>query len=226
MTKNGWIAALALTAAAGAHADVVLGSYDFNSAQFGDTLAQSDGGTWAAGNWLNVANGDPGSPSYLTGANFNTGIANIGLGGNAAVYTIGYSTAISNGTGSDLGIVTARFSVSDSVTIEVSTDGGITFSAAKTYAPGAGVDSGSDCLYYYGAGGGGQFSCDLFVTEVDLSDLGVSDGAAVNAIRVTGAPELDLVRVAGFADANGVPLPGTLALTGLGLLLAGALRRR
>src|SRR4029077_5715233 len=100
---------------------ISLGPFTFNDLQFGDTLAESDGGTFRNLNWLNIVNENPGNPGALTGANFDTGIANIGLNG-APVYTIGYNTVIANNPGADLGIVSARFS-SDTFRLEVSTDG-------------------------------------------------------------------------------------------------------
>ena len=61
---------------------LTLGSFNFNDSQFGNTLGESDGGTFSDNNWLNVVNANPGNPGALTGANVNTGIANIGLSAN------------------------------------------------------------------------------------------------------------------------------------------------
>lgn len=208
-----------------AHAGVILGPFEFDSALFGDTLLQSDGGTFASFSWLNVVNADPGSPGYLTGANFDTGIANIGLGGTVS-YTIGYSNPISNTSGADdLGVVTARFSVNDTISMAVSTDGGATFSGSLNFGPALAQATGVGCSYFFG--GGGPFACNLFVTPIDLSLFGLADGAMVNAIRVTGSPELDLIRVAGFAkDGVSVPEPTTLGLLATALMPFAIRRRR
>jgi len=190
---------------------VSLGSFSFDSSQFGNSLGQSDGGSFAATNWLNVINTNPGSPAYLTGANFDTGISNIGLSA-SPVYTIGYNTPITNGPGADLGVVTARFSSSD--TIDLTINGN-----SVSYGPALATSTSVFKSYFYG--GTGPYDAILYVTLIDLSDFAVSDGASVNSIAVTGSPELDLVRIAGLAVPTEVPLPATIPLfaSGLGVLL-------
>jgi hypothetical protein len=97
----------------GVHADVFLGPFNFNAAQFGNSLWEQDGGAHSASNWLNTVNADPGNPGYLTGANFETGIANIGLFGGPRSYNIGYDNPLVNVAGPDFGVVVARFSTNN-----------------------------------------------------------------------------------------------------------------
>ena len=62
---------------------------------------------------------------------------------------------------------------------------------------------------------GGPFDAELFVQPVDLSNFGVALGESVRATQVSGSPQLDLIRVAGFLA---VPEPSTIALFGVGIL--------
>lgn len=196
------LASLALPAAA----QTTLGAFTFDDALFGNTLVESDGGAFSAVNWLNVVNVDPGNPGYLTGLGFDTGVANIG---GTPDYTIGYSTAILNAAGDDLGIVAARYS-SDTFTLSVSADG-VTFSGPLAFGPGVGVATGDTRSYYYG--GGGPYPADLFVYPIDLSAFGIASGGSIVAVKVTGAPQADLIRVAGFRAATpAVPEPGAAAM--------------
>lgn len=215
------VAASALAFAGSAQA-ITLGAFEFDNGEFGDTLLESDGGAFSASNWLNVANADPGNPGYLTGASFDTGIANIGLSGTPS-YTIGYTGGVDNGSGDDFGIVTARYSVSDAITIEFSLDG-ITFSGPIVLGSGLAVSTGVNKSYYYG--GGGPFDSTLFVTSIDLSDYGFGAGDTIKAARITGSPELDLIRVAGLGAAVPEPTTWALMIAGFGLAGAGLRRRR
>jgi len=208
--------ACAVSASSAVAGTVSLGSFTFNSDQFGDTLSQSDGGTYAAANWVNIVASDPGSPAYLTGANFDTGIANIGLTGPVS-YTIGYNTPITNNSGADIGVVTARFSFGDAVTLTIN---GIT----KTYGPDPdpAISTGVSIPYYYAPSPLLQ-PADLWVTLIDLNDFSVAGGASINSLVVTGSPELDLIRVAGLIPSSSpseTPLPAALPLfaSGLGAL--------
>ena len=115
MRLVGWVlVAIACTSLANG-STITLGTFNFNSNQFGNTLNESDGGTFRSSNWLNVVDADPGNPGALTGPNFNTGIANIGFNTTTAIdYTIGYNTPIVNGPGNDMGLVTATATLATS----------------------------------------------------------------------------------------------------------------
>lgn len=212
-----------------AAAQTTLGAFTFDDALFGNTLVESDGGAFSALNWLNVVNVDPGNPGYLTGLGFDTGVANIGLGGSPD-YTIGYSTAILNAAGDDLGIVAGRYSA-DTFTLSVSADG-LAFSGPLAFGPAVGVATGDTRSYYYG--GGGPYPADLYVYPIDLSAFGIAPGGSIVAVKVSGTPQADLIRVAGFHAATPVvPEPGAAtmlvgagAVAGLGFLRRGARGRR
>ena len=216
-----------LLMAGAVRADVPLGSFDFNSSQFGNSLLESDGGTFSSQNWLNVVNADPGNPAYLTGANFDTGIANIGLS-SPVTYTIGYNTPIVNGPGDDLGVVVARFSTDSFLMgVAISPDG-TTFTPDVGIAADTAVDTGVTRTYFYN--GGGPYTANLLVHSLDLGSVfGLAAGDAIAAVRITGNTELDLIRAAGFGNGGPgpvVPLPGAVVLAALGLSFAGWRCRR
>jgi len=84
-----------------------------------------------------------------------------------------------NHSGYDLGIVTARFSTDDSAYLEVSSDGGSTFSSSLTFGPLAAVGTGAYYEYYYGNVLDGCSTGYLYVTPVDLLDFGILDDATI-----------------------------------------------
>lgn len=213
------VSLLAVAAVAAAGAQTTPDTFVFDDNLFGNTLLESDGGTFSFSNWLNVVQSNPGNPGFLTGVGFDTGIGNIGMGGISTTYTIGYSTTIFNNPGDDLGVVVARYT-EDDISLAVSEDGS-GFSSIITFGPQQAFDTGVHKLYFYG--GGGPFDAELFVQPVDLSDFGVAPGAGIVAARVTGSPQLDLVRVAGF---QAVPEPASMLALGLGLGVFWRSRRR
>jgi len=213
-------ALVAVGLAGSAHA-VTLGTFTFDDSKFGDTLVESDGGSHSSGNWLNVNLADPGNPGYLTGANFDTGVANIGING-PVTYEIGYSSGIANVDGFDLGIVTARYSVNDPITVALSSDG-INWSVGFELSPGLAVATGVTKDYYYG--GSSSTPAELFVTSLDLSDWGFGAGDSLAAIRITGTTELDLIRAAGLGGAVPEPASWAMMIAGFGLV-GGTMRRQ
>jgi hypothetical protein len=207
---------------------ITLGSFNFNSNQFGNTLNESDGGTYRMSNWLNIVNADPGNPGAITGPNFNTGIANIGDFSSVAIdYTIGYNTPIVNGAGVDMGLVTGYSYFGDTYHVAVSTDG-INFTSFVDFKGSSGTDTLVNMSYYYG--GGGPFSTDLIVVPIDLSAFGIAPGGSVVAVELEGRPgeQPDLFRIAGFQSSSSTtPEPGSLVLFGSGLVgLSSILRRK
>jgi hypothetical protein len=164
-------------------AQVTLGAFTFNNSQFGNILTESDGGVFSASNWLNLVNADPGNPAYLTGTNFDTGIANIP---GSVTYTIGYTTPIVNGAGNDFAIIAGYDTFADAsgstVTLSVSTDG-IGFSPAQTLTTGS-IATGEFRNYLYA--GTGPFPTELFVLPLDLSSFGIAPGGSIAAVRFFG----------------------------------------
>lgn len=208
-----------LLSTSAANASINLGTYSFDANEFGNTLLESDGGSFSAGNWLNIANVNPGNPGYLTGANFDTGIANLNAG--SATYTIGYSQAITNGAGDDMGIVAARYSA-DTFDVSVSLDG-VNFSPTISFGPGTGVATGVFKNYFYG--GGGPYAAQLYVSPVNLDVFGIASNASIVSVRISGNPQADLIRVAGFAD-GAIPEPGAIAIWSVFGLVGLSFRRR
>lgn len=205
------MASLVLTAALGGSSFALgLGSFNFDAAKMGDYLIESDGGSHRAANWLNLANVDPGNPGALTGANFDTGVANMS---GSITYTIGYNSAIVDQVGDDLGIVVARYSFDD---VRFRLNDGSAWTSWFALGSGTAVSTGVMKNYWYA--GGGPYVAELWVHALDMSAYGVSMVKEIEIGDNGQSPQLDLVRAGGL-----VPEPGTMTALALGAL---ALLRR
>jgi hypothetical protein len=229
VSKITFAATCALAIAGVAQAGTItLGTFNFNDQQFGNTLIESDGGTFRVGNYLNVIAADPGNPGALTGANFNTGIANVGINANANIdYTIGYSTPIVNLAGNDLGLVVAFSAPGDTFHVAVSVDG-TTFTAFQDFAGSGATNTGVSMSYFYG--GSGPSSTFLYVIPIDLSTFGIGAGSSIVAVELEGrtGEQPDYIRAAGLnpSSDSAVPEPFSIGLTAVGLAALVYARRR
>lgn len=175
--------------------------------------------------WGNVVNTPVTINEAFSGFSIiDDGFINVGSG---EFYEVTFNPPIVNGTGSDIVVFDARYDAGD-YTLRTSYDG---FSA--TFVPSGWVDTGVDRSYYYG--GFGPANADVWGVEVDLSDLGVPDGATVSNIRVTvnniagdplgvgaiGEPLIVAVDVPTLSSAGMIVL--TVMMTGIAILL---IRRR
>ena len=127
------------------------------------------------GVWGNVVNTPVTVNEAFSGFSIiDDGWINVGAG---SFYEATFNPPVVNGTGPDIVVFDARYD-SGAYTLRTSYDG---FTA--TWVPTNWVDTGVDRSYYYG--GTGPASADVWGVEVDLSDLGIPDGASASAIRVT-----------------------------------------
>ncbi len=127
------------------------------------------------GQWGNVVNTPVTVNEAFSGFSIiDDGWINVAIGD---YYEATFNPPVVNGTGPDIVVFDARYD-SGEYTLRTSSDG---FTA--TWVPTGWVATGVSRSYYYS--GFGPASADIWGVEVDLSDLGVADGASVSAIRVS-----------------------------------------
>jgi hypothetical protein len=127
------------------------------------------------GPWANVVNTPVTLNEAFSGFSIIAdGWINVGTGD---FYEATFNPPVVNGSGPDIVVFDARYDSGD-YTLRTSYDG---FTAS--WVTTGWVDSGVNRSYYYG--GAGPANADVWGVEVDLSDLGVPDGASAAAIRVT-----------------------------------------
>ena len=115
--------------------------------------------------------------------------------------------------------------LTDTFNLAVSTDG-VNFTAPLAFLGSTATNTGVSRSYFYN--GSGPFQTNLAVLPIDLSSFGVAAGGNIVAARITGSPEADIIRVAGFtpAAATPVPEPGTMLLVGTGVVAVARRYRR
>ncbi|MEW6303553.1 MAG: PEP-CTERM sorting domain-containing protein [Verrucomicrobiota bacterium] len=173
------------------------------------TLISGGGGSFQ---WLNVVNTPVTLNDAFTGFSVvDDGFANADSG---TVLEFGFGPGVAvNGPGADLVIFDARYDAGD-YALSTSLDN---FIQELVYPAAVFAFTGESRSYYYNSGG--PYSAQIWAAGVDLSDLGVADGASVSGVR--------LRTVNSSGDPIGlavVPEPGTLGLIAAGLF--GLLCRR
>lgn len=174
------------------------------------------GGTFDPDDWLNVANAPVTANEAFSGESIlDDGFANSDMN---LVFEVVFNTAVTNRAGVDLVMFEAQFDAG-SYSISTDFDG---FGASLFLGPGDFIDTGEDRDYFYGNNSSGPFTAGIWGGAIDLSDLGLSLGDTVNAIRFTAADtSTDPIGIGAIVPE---PTTGTvIIIAGLGLL---ARRRR
>jgi hypothetical protein len=111
--------------------------------------------------------------------------------------------------------------------ISIFSSDGINFTPSINFGPSAAIATGVNKDYYYAASGG-PFSSELFVTPIDLGLFGLSSGSSISAIQITGFPQADLIRVAGFESepvSEPLTILGSATALAFGTLFKGKLKK-
>jgi hypothetical protein len=173
------------------------------SSATGTIVADSD--------WLNTDNTPVTLSEAFSGSSvIADGVANIGAG---QYYQVTFPTPVVNGPGPELVVFEAQFD-SGSYEIACNYDG---FATTLSLPQGIFVNSGVSRSYYYG--GGGPHIAQIWGATVDLSLLGVPDGASVTQVRVIAANNAcDPLGVGALTAGSVASIP---AISNTGLLLLG-----
>jgi len=186
--------------------------FTFNDAQLGNTLLESDGGTFRNSNWLNIVNANPGNPGALTGANFDTASP-------ISVWAVRLSTLsvtiqpLRTGLVRTLESFSARFSVSDTFNLAVSTDGIKLYSVHGFRARARRDHRWSRGITFMPAMAHSPLLSSLH--RWTSTYFGLAAGATISAVRISALPEGDLIRVAGI---NAIPEPSSILLISSGMI--------
>jgi len=200
----------------------MIGSWDVQSAP---TSASMLSGTTSGhiNGWLNTVNAPITVNDALSGPNIlEAGIAN--LYNSSFQLTFG-SGSVLNNAGADLVLFDARYDAGF-YAISSSYDG---FSNTFSIAPSAFITTGESRSYYLeGCPYPTAFSATIYGAAIDLSLLGIPDGADVTDFRIwslngTGS---DFIGMGSLSPAAHCPEPATMLLFGAGLAGFGVFRKK
>ena len=177
-------------------------------------------------NWLNIVNTPVTLSEAFSGSSvIADGVANISTGD---YYQVTFPTPVVNGPGPELVVFEARYDNGD-YTIACDYDG---FATTLSLPEGSFVDSGVSRDYFYA--GSGLYGASIWGATVDLSALGVPDGASVTQVRVIAIDDqcdpLGVGSLRGSAPPVAIPAVSDTGLVLLGLMVGAVgllfLRRR
>lgn len=188
-----------------------IGPYTIVEAPISATLTSGGGASF---NWLNVVNASVSINEAFTGFSVIADGYSNGNAGTTIIVTFAPGS-LHNGPGYDLVLFDA---VNDGNTYRIAASHNNFASEMLLTSPDF-TDTGVDRTYYFG--GTGPFTYDVTAAEIDLSSMGVPDGATVDQVRIFAeAPSADPLGIGVVMSAGPVPTLSEVGLIGLVILLA------
>lgn len=171
-----------------AHADVIVGPYTFSDDALVDDVVQVAGTTWDAysNGWLDGTDSHPWAYTFaqLVASPWDDiillGAADIG---SDMVFEARFTNnQLVNGPGADLVLFDAA--EPSGCVIAIAMPGGYT--NERAYQPPVNDIGVENPYWWWGANGAGLIWLKAWAVEIDLSDFGLAEGAAVSAFRFRG----------------------------------------